>query len=97
MRRLSDQKKEKVELDIYTNASRVDSKIKNDKTTMLTLEDKIFLRNYADKIKKESLAFAEESLAFEGTADSLKNKLYAIWNKSIDFICKSETEYNKKY
>lgn len=96
MRRLSEHKKEKIELDIHTNASRVDSKIENNKTTMLTLEDKLFLRNLADKESRDSLSFTEEVLAFEGTTDSLKNKLYAIWNKSIEFICKSETKYKKK-
>lgn len=89
MRRFSDPKEEKVLISVRTNASRANYEIKNETTTMLSIKDALELRNIANKIR-------EDSLAFQDTADCLKNKLRAIWNQSIDFIQRIENEYKAK-
>lgn len=89
MRKFSHERKQKALINTKTNASRVDFEIIDEPKTMLTIEDKLELRNIANKIQ-------EESLAFQGTADCLKNKLHAIWNTAIGFILKIEAEYTHK-
>ena len=75
-----------LELDIRTKASTINSKIKKDQKPMHDPEFKIFLRNYADEIH-------DQNIAFESHAFNLKQKLYAIWKKSIDYISKTEDKY----
>lgn len=89
MRKFSRERNQKALINTKTNASRVDFEIKDEPKTMLTIEDKLELRNIANKIQ-------EESLAFQGTADCLKNKLHAIWKTAIEFIVKIEAEYTHK-
>ncbi|MDH1334555.1 hypothetical protein N5D77_14315 [Comamonas thiooxydans] len=89
MRKFSRERNQKALINTKTNASRVDFEIKDEPKTMLTIEDKLELRNIANKIQ-------EESLAFQGTADCLKNKLHAIWKTAIEFIVKIEREYTHK-
>ena len=76
----------KFDLDIRTQASTVDSKIKNDQKPLYDPEFLISLRNYADELRLENTAF--ESQEF-----NLKKKLSAIWIKSIDYISKTEHKY----